>query len=154
MGHQQTPQFAPCLLGVIKRSLIFALRFVGAFDQRADLLFRFHLRLRFDDVGFFVGGRLDLIGRALREDQRVLKRFFHRLEMADALAKVRDFRFERGLFLRVVLERFDQIIEELIDLCAVIALQRFLEGLVLNVDWRDPLHRTLTLPRAECRYAA
>jgi len=54
--------------------------------------------------------------------------------VADAFFKVRNFGFERGLMLGAVLERFDDFIQKCVDFGAVVALQRLLETLVLDVD--------------------
>ena len=63
-----------------------------------------------------MSGSFDLVGGALREHERVLQRFFHRLKMAHALLEIRNLRVERGALLRFVLERLDDLVEKRVQL--------------------------------------
>ena len=106
MGHQQAAQFALRLFGRLDGALHLAARFRRRDRRTSAISFSTRdARLGPDEVGFLVRRGLDLVGGALREQQRVLQRLFHRLEMADALAQIGDFGFERGALLRLVLER-------------------------------------------------
>ena len=87
-----------------------------------------------------MGGSLDLIGGALGEQQRVLERLLHRLEVADPFAKIGDIRFQRGAMLRFIFERLDELVEKLVDVGGIVALQLALERLVLDVDYGDLVH--------------
>src|SRR5579884_304706 len=147
MRHQQAAQLAARFLRSLDCALMLAPSFRGRFGERRDLALRGDARLLFDEIGFLVSGGFDFVGGSLRENQRVLQRFLHRLEMADSLLEVGDFRLQRGDVLSVVVERFDDLVQELIDFRAIVALQRFLEALMLNVDRRDFLHRYPLLAR-------
>ena len=52
-----------------------------------------------------------------------------------------NFRFERGMLLRLVFERLDNVVEKAVDLGPVVALKRLLERLVLDIDDGDFVHR-------------
>jgi len=69
-----------------------------------------------------------------------LQRLFHSFEMTDALFEIGDLRFECGVLLRVVLQRLDHLVEKLIDVRPVVALQRSLELAMLDVYRRNSLH--------------
>ena len=140
MRHEQAAKLAARFLRPLDCTLVFAACFAGGFRKRTDLAFGGEARLLFDEIGFLVRGGLYLIRSALREDQRVMKRLFHRFEMADPLLEIVYFRLQRSCLLRVVLKRFDDFVQKLIDFRAIVALQRFLETLVLNIDRRNLLH--------------
>jgi hypothetical protein len=80
-----------------------------------------------DQIRLFVRVGFDLVRGALREQQRVLQRLFHRFEVADPLAQVADLGLEGRALLRLVLERLDDLVEELIDVGGVVAVELLLE---------------------------
>ncbi len=122
---------------------MFAARVGGTVAVCGDLLLDLHARVVTDQVGLFMGAGFDFVGGALSEQQRVLQRLFHRFEVADALAQIGGFCFERGALLRLVFERLDQFVEKLIDVRRVVAVEFLLERFVLDVDDRDLCHVTL-----------
>ena len=136
MVHQQSPELHARRLGVLYRALIFAPSLVRPLDQRGDLLLSFHLGLGTNNIGLAMRGGLHFIGRALRQQQRVLQRFFHRFEMADALAQVGDLRFKGRTHLGLSSSRLDHLIEELIDFVTVVSPEAtFLNVLCWMSTW-------------------
>ena len=113
MRHEQAAQLAARLLGASTARCCSRRTSGDRIVVARDLALAGQTRLSLDQIGLLVRGGLDFVGRALREQQRVLQRFFHRLEMADALFEVGDLRFERGAVLRFVFQRLDDLVEEL-----------------------------------------
>src|ERR1700678_4548087 len=148
MGCEQVAEFRSCLFVGFDRALVLATDVTDRVAVTGNLAFGLQTRLLANEIGLFVRRSLRLVGGALREHERILQRFFHGFEVADALFEIRNFGFERGLMLRAVLERFDDFIQKCVDFGAVVALQRLFETLVLDIDRADLLHFSLGRKRS------